>query len=248
MMDAARREAPVNSGEILATTGVHAFYGPSHILRGVTLKVRRGETVALMGRNGMGKSTLIRTIMGLVPAADGRIVLAGVEATRLPTFARAQLGIAYVPEGRGIFGTLTVAENLDIAARAGPDGAMAWTIPRVLELFPRLAERRANRGDQLSGGEQQMLAIARALLTNPRLIILDEATEGLAPLIREEIWSTIRLVRDTGLAALIVDKSVSELARVAHRVVVLVKGEVVHEGPPAALLADAALMHRHLGV
>jgi branched-chain amino acid transport system ATP-binding protein len=248
MMDAARREAPVNSGEILAATGVHAFYGPSHILRGVTLKVRRGETVALMGRNGMGKSTLIRTIMGLVPAADGRIVLAGVEATRLPTFARAQLGIAYVPEGRGIFGTLTVAENLDIAARAGPDGAMAWTIPRVLELFPRLAERRANRGDQLSGGEQQMLAIARALLTNPRLIILDEATEGLAPLIREEIWSTIRLVRDTGLAALIVDKSVSELARVAHRVVVLVKGEVVHEGPPAALLADAALMHRHLGV
>jgi branched-chain amino acid transport system ATP-binding protein len=247
-MDAARREAPVNSGEILAATGVHAFYGPSHILRGVTLKVRRGETVALMGRNGMGKSTLIRTIMGLVPAADGRIVLAGVEATRLPTFARAQLGIAYVPEGRGIFGTLTVAENLEIAARAGPDGARAWTIPRVLELFPRLAERRANRGDQLSGGEQQMLAIARALLTNPRLIILDEATEGLAPLIREEIWSTIRLVRDTGLAALIVDKSVSELARVAHRVVVLVKGEVVHEGPPAALLADAALMHRHLGV
>jgi branched-chain amino acid transport system ATP-binding protein len=160
MMDAARREAPVNSGEILAATGVHAFYGPSHILRGVTLKVRRGETVALMGRNGMGKSTLIRTIMGLVPAADGRIVLAGVEATRLPTFAHAQLGIAYVPEGRGIFGTLTVAENLEIAARAGPDGAMAWTIPRVLELFPRLAERRANRGDQLSGGEQQMLAIA----------------------------------------------------------------------------------------
>jgi branched-chain amino acid transport system ATP-binding protein len=248
MTDAARQGGPADSGEILAATGVHAFYGPSHILRGVTLTVRRGETVALMGRNGMGKSTLIRTMMGLVPAADGRIVLAGVEATRLPTFARAQLGIAYVPEGRGIFGTLTVAENLDIAARAGPDGAMAWTIPRVLELFPRLAERRANRGDQLSGGEQQMLAIARALLTNPRLLILDEATEGLAPLIREEIWSTIRLVCDTGLAALIVDKSVGELARVAHRVVVLVKGEVVHEGPPAALLADAALMHRHLGV
>jgi len=248
MMDAVLPAGSTDGGEILAATGVHAFYGPSHILRGVTLKIRRGETVALMGRNGMGKSTLIRTIMGLVPAADGRIVLAGVEATRLPTFARARLGIAYVPEGRGIFGTLTVAENLDISARAGPDGTMAWTIPRVLELFPRLDERRANRGDQLSGGEQQMLAIARALLTNPRLLILDEATEGLAPLIREEIWATIRLVRDTGLATLIVDKSVSELARVAHRVVVLVKGEVVHEGPPEALLADAALMHRHLGV
>jgi branched-chain amino acid transport system ATP-binding protein len=248
MMDAARKGVPVDSDEVLAATGVHAFYGPSHILRGVTLTVRRGETVALMGRNGMGKSTLIRTIMGLVPAADGRIVLAGAEATRLPTFARAKLGIAYVPEGRGVFGTLSVAENLDVAARAGPDGAISWTIPRVLELFPRLAERRANRGDLLSGGEQQMLAIARALLTNPRLLILDEATEGLAPLIREEIWSTIRLVRDTGLAALIVDKSVGELARVAHRVVVLVKGEVVHEGPPAALLADPALMHRHLGV
>jgi branched-chain amino acid transport system ATP-binding protein len=234
--------------ELLSATDLHASYGTSHILRGVTIEVRRGETVALMGRNGMGKSTLIRTIMGLVPAARGRVTLAGVDATRLPTFARSQLGIAYVPEGRGIFGTLSVAENLDIAARPGPDGASAWTVSRVLQLFPRLAERRSNRGDQLSGGEQQMLAIARALLTNPRLIILDEATEGLAPLIREEIWATIRLVRETGLAALIVDKSVSELARIADRVVVLVKGEVVHEGPPATLLADQALMHRHLGV
>jgi branched-chain amino acid transport system ATP-binding protein len=234
--------------ELLSAADLHASYGTSHILRGVTIEVRRGETVALMGRNGMGKSTLIRTIMGLVPAARGRVTLAGVDATRLPTFARSQLGIAYVPEGRGIFGTLSVAENLDIAARPGPDGGNAWTINRVLELFPRLAERRTNRGDQLSGGEQQMLAIARALLTNPRLIILDEATEGLAPLIREEIWATIRLVRETGLAALIVDKSVSELARITDRVVVLVKGEVVHEGPPATLLADQALIHRHLGV
>jgi branched-chain amino acid transport system ATP-binding protein len=234
--------------ELLSATGLHAFYGTSHILRGVTLNISPGETIALMGRNGMGKSTLIRTIMGLVPAAEGRVVLTGVDATRLPTFARSQMGVAYVPEGRGIFGTLSVAENLDIASRPGPEGAKQWTVPRVLELFPRLAERRANRGDQLSGGEQQMLAIARALLTNPRLIILDEATEGLAPLIREEIWATIRLLRSTGLAALIVDKSVTELAGVADRVVILVKGEIVHEGPPAALLADAALMHRHLGV
>jgi branched-chain amino acid transport system ATP-binding protein len=248
MMDAAPPASSSPRDTILAATGLHAFYGPSHILRGVTLKVRRGETVALMGRNGMGKSTLIRTIMGLVPAAEGRVELAGRDATRLPTFARAQLGVAYVPEGRGVFGALSVAENLDIAARPPPDGATGWTIPRVLGLFPRLAERHSNRGDQLSGGEQQMLAIARALLTNPRLIILDEATEGLAPLIREEIWTTIRLLRRTGLAALIVDKSVSDLASVADRVVVLVKGEVVHEGPPAALLADPVLMHRHLGV
>ena len=233
---------------LLAATDLQVFYGPSHILRGISLIIRPGETVALMGRNGMGKSTLIRAIMGLVPAAEGRVVFAGADATRLATFARSQLGIAYVPEGRGIFGSLTVAENLDIAARPGPNGAHAWTIPRVLDLFPRLAERRANRGDQLSGGEQQMLAIGRALATNPRLLILDEATEGLAPLIREEIWTTIRLVRESGLAALIVDKSVAEIARVADRVVVLVKGEVVHEGPPAALLADRALMHRHLGV
>ncbi len=186
--------------------------------------------------------------MGLVPAAAGRVSLAGTDATRLPTFARSRLGIAYVPEGRGIFGSLSVLENLDIAARPGPDGSTAWTIARILDLFPRLAERRTNRGDQLSGGEQQMLAIGRALVTNPRLLILDEATEGLAPLIREEIWATLRLVRDSGLASLVVDKSVAELARIADRVVVLVKGEVVHEGPPAALLADKALVQRLLGV
>ncbi|MEO8651387.1 MAG: ABC transporter ATP-binding protein [Hyphomicrobiaceae bacterium] len=233
---------------ILVATDLQVFYGPSHILRGVSLNIRPGETVALMGRNGMGKSTLIRSIMGLVQTAEGRVVIAGAEVTRLPTFARSRLGVAYVPEGRGIFGTLTVAENIDIAARPGPDGAQAWTIARVFELFPRLAERRTNRGDQLSGGEQQMLAIGRALATNPRLLILDEATEGLAPLIRDEIWSTIRLVRESGLAALIVDKSVADVARVADRVIVLVKGEIVHEGPPAALLADRALMQRHLGV
>jgi branched-chain amino acid transport system ATP-binding protein len=235
-------------GMILTATDLQVFYGPSHVLRSASLSIREGETVALMGRNGMGKSTLIRTIMGLVPSAAGRVMLAGIDASRLPTFARSRLGIAYVPEGRGVFGSLTVAENLDIATRPGLDDAKAWTITRVLDLFPRLAERRTNRGDQLSGGEQQMLAIGRALVTNPRLLILDEATEGLAPLIREEIWATIRLVRESGLAALIVDKSVAEVARVADRVVVLVKGEVVHEGPPAALLADRALMHRHLGV
>jgi branched-chain amino acid transport system ATP-binding protein len=233
---------------VLAASGLQVFYDNSHILRGVSLTVRSGETVALMGRNGMGKSTLIRTIMGLVPPAEGSVMLAGTDATRLPTFSRSRLGIAYVPEGRGIFDTLSVAENLAIAARTGPDGSNAWTVARVFELFPRLAERRTNRGNQLSGGEQQMLAIGRALVTNPRLLILDEATEGLAPLIREEIWTTLRLVRESGLASLIVDKSVTDLARIADRVVVLVKGEVAHEGPPAALLADKALVQRLLGV
>ena len=233
---------------LLAASGLQVFYGTSHILRGVSLTVRPGETVALMGRNGMGKSTLIRAIMGLVAAAEGRVTLTGIDATRLPTFARSRLGIAYVPEGRGIFGTLSVMENLDIAARPGLDGDTAWTVARVLDLFPRLAERRANRGDQLSGGEQQMLAIGRALVTNPRLLILDEATEGLAPLIREEIWATLRLVRESGLASLVVDKAVADLARIADRVVVLVKGEVVHEGAPAAVLADKALVQRLLGV
>lgn len=233
---------------LLAASNLQVFYGNSHVLRGVSLTVRPGETVALMGRNGMGKSTLIRTVMGLVPAASGRVLLADIDATRLPTFARSRLGIAYVPEGRGIFDTLSVAENLEIAARPGQDGSNAWSVARVFELFPRLAERRSNRGNQLSGGEQQMLAIGRALVTNPRLLILDEATEGLAPLIREEIWATLRLVRESGLASLIVDKSVTDLARIADRVVVLVKGEIAHEGSPTALLTDKALVQRLLGV
>ena len=158
------------------------------------------------------------------------------------------MGIAYVPEGRGIFASLTVAENLAIAARPGIDGKSEWTVKRVLELFPRLGQRIGNKGDQLSGGEQQMLAIARALATNPRLLILDEATEGLAPLVREEIWKTIRRVRDTGIATLVVDKTVSEVTAVADRVVVLVKGQFEFDGKPSTLLADSEKLHRMLGV
>ncbi len=239
----ALRATPVIEGRALET-----YYGQSHILRGVSLAIRPGESVGLMGRNGMGKSTLIRTLMGLVPAARGEILVDGRTATRWPTFAIAQAGIAYVPEGRGIFSSLTVADNLAIAERRGADGTMAWDTARVLDLFPRLGARLANRGDQLSGGEQQMLAIARALVGNPRLVILDEATEGLAPLIRDEIWKTIRLVRDAGIATLIVDKTVGEVAAVVDRVVILVKGQIVVEGTADAILSDAALMHRHLGV
>jgi branched-chain amino acid transport system ATP-binding protein len=236
------------SPPLIDARDLHVYYGASHILRGLSLRVAPGETVGLMGRNGMGKSTLIRTIMGLVRPRAGEILIDGRPMTGRPTFEIARLGIAYVPEGRGVLASLTVLENLEIAARPGLDGARAWDLPRVLDLFPRLGQRRDNRGNQLSGGEQQMLAIARALLTNPRLLILDEATEGLAPLIRDEIWRTIRLVREAGIATIVVDKTVQEVTAVADRVVVLVKGETAFEGPPGALTSDPELMHRHLGV
>jgi len=233
---------------IIHAHDLHTYYGASHILRGVSLSLHAGETVGLMGRNGMGKSTLIRTVMGLVRPRSGQVTIDGTDVTRAATFRIARRGIAYVPEGRGILASLTVAENIALAARPGLDGATDWTTTRVLDLFPRLAQRLDNRGNQLSGGEQQMLAIARALVTNPRVLILDEATEGLAPLIRDEIWRTVRLVRDAGIATLIVDKTVAEVAAVADRVVVLVKGEIAFEGRPAALTGNAELMRQHLGV
>ncbi len=233
---------------LLRLKGVHTYSGQSHILRGVSLSMRSGESVGLLGRNGMGKTTLLRTLVGLVPARRGEVWIDGKDATREPSFRRAQRGLAYVPEGRGIFASLSVSEHLTIAERPGVGGERNWTRSRVLALFPRLAERLGHAGDQLSGGEQQMLAIARALLTNPRLLVLDEATEGLAPLMRAEIWRTIRLVREAGIATLIVDKTVSELAAVADRMIVLVKGEIAFEGTPAELQANPALMHRHLGV
>ena len=235
--------APLLEGRELDT-----YYGQSHVLRGVSVRIGAGETIGLMGRNGMGKTTLIRTLVGLVRARRGSVLVDGEDVTLLPTFAIARRGIAYVPEGRGIFASLSVAENLAIAGRGGPASGASWTAARVLELFPRLAERLTNRGDQLSGGEQQMLAIGRALLTNPRLLILDEATEGLAPIIRDEIWKTVALIRSTGMATLVVDKTVAAVTAIADRIVILVKGEVVFEGTPAELKANPELMHRHLGV
>jgi len=233
---------------LIEAKDLHTFYDESHILRGVSLTLARGEALGLMGRNGMGKTTLIRTIMGLVRPRAGRVLIAGEDVTRAPPFRVAQRGIAYVPEGRGIFASLTVRENLQIAERPGVDGTHAWTMARILELFPRLGERLHNGGDQLSGGEQQMLAIARALLTNPRVLILDEATEGLAPLIRQEIWKTVRLVRESGIATLLVDKSVSEVTAVANRVIILVKGQTVFEGKAAELTSSREIMEQHLGV
>jgi branched-chain amino acid transport system ATP-binding protein len=239
---------PPAPAALLEGRELDTYYGQSHVLRGVSVRIGAGETIGLMGRNGMGKTTLIRTLVGLVRARRGSVLVDGEDVTRLPTFAIARRGIAYVPEGRGIFASLSVAENLAIAERGGTASGASWTSARVLELFPRLAERLTNRGDQLSGGEQQMLAIGRALLTNPRLLILDEATEGLAPIVRDEIWKTVALIRSTGMATLVVDKTVAAVTAIADRIVILVKGEVVFEGTPAALKANPELMHRHLGV
>ena len=229
---------------ILEARKLSASYGTNLVLKDIQLDIQAGEVVGLMGRNGMGKTTLIRALVGLLPARAGMVLLDGIDAAEWPPFKRARIGIATVPEGRGIFASLTVRENLLLAARPGG----IWTEESVLALFPRLGQRIAHRGNHLSGGEQQMLAIGRALMTNPRLLILDEATEGLAPLIRDEIWHTIRLVRDAGVAILVVDKTVSAVLSLADRVVVLVKGSVVYSGAPAGLSADPILMHRHLGV
>jgi len=233
---------------ILEARGLAAGYGEALVLRGIDLAVRPGEAIGLMGRNGMGKTTLIRALLGQVPARAGAVLADGAEITREAPFRRARRGIAVVPEGRGIFSGLSVLENLRLAARPAADGSTPWPEARVLALFPRLAERARHRGDQLSGGEQQMLAIGRALMTSPRLLILDEATEGLAPIIRDGIWATIRTVREAGVAVIVVDKTVDAVLSLADRVEVLVKGAVVFSGPPAALRADPETVHRHLGV
>jgi branched-chain amino acid transport system ATP-binding protein len=216
------------SEALLEARGLHTFYGASHVLQGVSFAVDRGQTVTLMGRNGMGKTTTIRTVLGLTPARHGEVLFHGRPVTGWPTHRIARLGIALVPEGRGIFPSLTVRENLLMAARPG-----RWTLERALDLFPRVRERLGHLGSQLSGGEQQMLAIARALLTNPELIILDGATEGLAPLVRREIWAALQRLREEGTAALIVDKEVRKLLEVGDRHLVLVKGQVAFSGTTA---------------
>ncbi|MCK6402849.1 MAG: ABC transporter ATP-binding protein [Sphaerotilus natans subsp. sulfidivorans] len=232
---------------IIDAQGVQAWYGSSHILHGLDFKLARGETVGLLGRNGMGKSTLIRTLLGHVRQREGRIQVAGKDLSRGLPHQVAQLGVAYVPEGRGIFPTLTVRENLVMAARAGTSGQKDWTYERVMETFPRLSERLTNLGSQLSGGEQQMLSIGRALMTNPDAIILDEATEGLAPLIVAEIWRVIASIRRTGIATLIVDRDYRKVCAESDRLVVMQKGRLVLEGPSQALQGSAELAG-HLGV
>ncbi|GIL06829.1 MAG: ABC transporter ATP-binding protein [Betaproteobacteria bacterium] len=237
-----------DAAPIIEAQDVHAHYGASHVLHGVSLAIGRGEAVGLLGRNGMGKTTLIRCILGLVPASGGRIRVAGRDVTGLPTERIVQLGIGYVPEGRAIFPNLSVRENLVMAARPGTDGRVDWTLERVLDTFPRLADRIDYGGNQLSGGEQQMLAIGRALMTNPDVLILDEATEGLAPLVVVEIWRIIGLVRASGIASLVVDRNYRAVLAHADRGVVLEKGRVVVEGRSTELLDDEARLQRHLGV
>jgi len=236
------------SDVLIEASGLNTYYGQSHVLRGVDFSVARGETIGLMGRNGMGKSTLLKTIMGLVKPRAGNVRIAGRDMTACAPYEIAQLGIAYVPEGRGIFGNLSVRENLDMAARAGTRGQRDWTYDRVLDTFPRLKERLSHGGQQLSGGEQQMLTIGRALMTNPDVLILDEATEGLAPLMRQEIWRVIRRLKAEGLATVIVDKNITTLLELADRAVILVKGSVVFAGTATALKARPDLLGAHLGI
>lgn len=236
------------SDTLIHAHGIHTYYGASHILRGIDFTVGRGETIGLMGRNGMGKSTLLKSIMGIVPPRKGTVEIKGKPMNGRPTFEVAQMGIAYVPEGRGIFGNLSVIENLKMAARPGTRGQRDWTYERVLETFPRLQERLDHGGQQLSGGEQQMLTIGRALMTNPDVLILDEATEGLAPLIAREIWRICSVIKDSGISSIIVDKNWKHVTQITDRNVILVKGEVVFEGTSEALHADPGVLEQHLGV
>jgi len=243
-------DVPVGRGapNFLEARGVHAHYGQSHILHGIDLNVGRGEAVGLLGRNGMGKTTLIRTLLGQVTATQGTVRVAGRDMTRLPTERIVLQGIGVVPEGRGVFPNLTTQENLQMAARAGVRGQRDWTLERVLATFPRLAERLDHGGGQLSGGEQQMVAIGRALMTNPEMMILDEATEGLAPLIVAEIWRVIGTIRASGIAVLVVDRNYRAVLSHTDRAVVLEKGRVVLQGRSEELAEDVQALHRHLGV
>ena len=233
---------------LLTLESVNVFYGAIHALRNVSLVVRPGEVVTLIGANGAGKSTTLRAISGLLTPRDGRVVFGGDDIAGVPAHVLVSRGISMSPEGRGIFGNLSVKENLVMAARPGTRGQRDWTYERVLETFPRLAERLGHGGQQLSGGEQQMLTIGRALMTNPDVLILDEATEGLAPLIARDIWRICGLIRESGISSIIVDKAWKQVTQITDRNVILVKGEVVFEGSSDELLSRPELLEQYLGV
>lgn len=233
---------------LLSVAGLEAAYGPSQVLFGVDLTVGAGEVVTLIGRNGMGKTTTVKSIMGMLRPKGGEVTFAGENLTGLPSHKVAKVGLGLVPEGRQIFPNLTVRENLVATAANRRRLAEPWTFERVVDLFPSLGRRLENMGNQLSGGEQQMLAVGRALMTNPRLLILDEATEGLAPLIRDEIWRCLADLKAAGQSILVIDKNVAALARIADRHYIIEKGHVVWSGSSAALTADKELQHRFLGV
>jgi branched-chain amino acid transport system ATP-binding protein len=239
--------SPPHDDSLLSGRALHAWYGSSHVLHGVDIAIGRGETLGLLGRNGMGKSTLIRTLLGHVAQRDGRIHLFGQDVSKARPHEVARRGVAYVPEGRGVFPNLSVRENLVMAARPPRDARSGWSYERVLQTFPRLQERLANLGAQLSGGEQQMLSIGRALMTQPELVILDEATEGLAPLIVAEIWRVIDQIRADGIATLIVDRDYRRVLAQSDRALVLQKGQVVLAGDSAGL-RDSRELATYLGV
>jgi len=231
---------------MLLIEDIHTYYGESHVLQGVSLQVQAGEVVALLGRNGAGKSTTIKSIIGFQPPRQGRILFSNVDVTHLPSYRTARLGVGLVPQGRSIFPTLTVKENINLAARSTHNGG--WDVERLLETFPSLAKRLSHRGWQLSGGEQKILAIARALITNPRLLLLDEPSEGLAPLIVVEIDRVINSLRDQGLSVLLIEQNLPFATRVADRTYVMSKGCVVYDGNPNELLNNEEILQRYLGI
>ena len=243
------KDLPVNSGPLLLNAqGLEAAYGSSQVLFGIDLELRTGEVATLLGRNGMGKTTTVRALLGLTPARAGSITFRGERVERRRPDQIARMGVALVPEGRQIFPNLSVRENLLAFAENRARAARPWTLERVLELFPSLASRVGRMGNQLSGGEQQMLAIGRALITNPALVILDEATEGLAPLIREEVWRCLSTLRAEGQTILVIDKYVERLIPLADHHTILERGRVAWRGSSAQLAADRGLWHRYLGV
>ena len=233
---------------LIEMRNIEAGYGAAKVLFGLSLTIGEGEVVTLIGRNGMGKTTTVRTLMGLVRATSGEITLAGERIEKMPPHSIARLGVGLVPEGRQIFPNLSVRENLVMAGIDRNWGAEAWTFDRVIDFFPRLGERLSNSGTQLSGGEQQMLAIGRALMTNPRLLVLDEATEGLAPVIREEIWNRLGMLKRSGLSILVIDKELEALCELADRHYVLEKGEIAWSGSTAELMANPSIHETYLGV
>ena len=244
--------SPTLTPPLLEAVGLHTYYGASHVLHGVDITVQPGETVCLMGRNGMGKTTLLRSLLGLTPPRRGVVRIQGKDMTGASPHRIAKLGVALVPETRAIFPNLTVRENLVMAARPGGvrEGFRGggWDLDAVLGLFPRLGERFFHMGNRLSGGEQQMLTMGRALMTNPALLLLDEATEGLAPLVREEIWNVVRAIKAKGVAALVVDKDVSRLLEISDRALIIEKGVVVHQGLAADLAGRPDIHVKYLGV
>lgn len=233
---------------MLEIRAINTYYGESHILQGVDLHIKSGQSVGLLGRNGMGKTTLIRSLMGYVPAASGNVLWNGKDVTGLTPERMARFGIGYVPEGRGIFPNLSVRENLIMSARHGVTGRKDWTYERVLDTFPRLKERLDHGGQQLSGGEQQMVAIGRALMTNPELMVLDEATEGLAPLIVREIWRVIKQIGASGISTLIVDRNFREVLAQTDQAVVMEKGRIVLAGDSLTLARSETALKQYLGV